>query len=73
MWVMVAQRKGAADTMAGLIDYGMRAGGIAERKKGCRTNETNSVWAGGGGGNVWRQSNIHAQLEPPKERKRKRV
>ena len=27
------ERKGAADTMARLIDYGMRAGGIAEREK----------------------------------------
>jgi len=60
MWVMVAQRKGAADTMARLIDYGMLAGGIAERK-GVASRKYMGVTYGAS------QITL-ARLEPPKER-----
>ena len=47
--------------MARLIDYGMRAGGIAERKRGVagRKREETVYVCMGGGDKVWRQADIH--------------
>ena len=56
--------------MARLIDYGMRAGGIAERKRGVagqKSEQTVYVWEG----NVWGKVDIHT-LDSSHRKKRKR-
>jgi len=75
LWVGCSRKKeGAADTMAGLIDYGMRAGGIAERKRegGRLPDRKVNKRCMYGEGNEWGQVGIHTlSTRATKKKKRK--